>query len=146
MSEVLEQSPIGGACLCGAVQFEIVPPTLACGHCHCTMCRRSHGAGYVTWIILPTRQLRISAGEEHLSRYASSDHGGRRFCSVCGSSLFGDSSRTPDLSYVVLANLQGEIDRAPEFHSCFPDRAPWIDVTDDLPRLEDAGLLTTQEG
>jgi len=142
MSESSETA-VRGACLCGGVRFELVLPTLACGHCHCSMCRRSHGAGFVTWAILPTRQLRITAGSEHLVRHQSSDHGGRRFCGVCGSSLFGDSTRTPDLAYVVLANLEGPIDRVPEFHSCYPDRVPWVHIADDLPRMDDAGVLTT---
>jgi len=143
MSAPSETSPIAGACLCETVRFEIVPPTQACGHCHCSMCRRSHGAGYVTWVIVPARQLRIIAGEAELSRYQSSDHGARHFCGMCGSSLFGESTRTPDLMYVVRSNLKGDIDRVPEFHACFPDRAAWVDIDDDLLRMDDAGVLTT---
>jgi len=143
MSEPAETTAIPGACFCRSVRFEVSLPTLACGHCHCSMCRRSHGAGFVTWVIVPSRQLNITAGSQSLVRHQSSDHGGRRFCGVCGSSLFGDSTRTPDLAYVVLANLEGAIDRVPEFHSCFPDRVAWIDVADDLERLDDAGVLTT---
>jgi hypothetical protein len=109
------------------------------------MCRRANSAGYVTWVILPSSQLRITSGLDKVTRYQSSDHAARRFCSVCGSSLFGESTRTPDLAYLFLANLQGEIDRVPEFHSSFRDRAPWIDVPEDgLPRFEDAGLLETR--
>lgn len=145
VSDSQAESSIQGACLCGAVQFEILLPSTACVHCHCSMCRRAHGAGYVTWVILPSRQLRITSGGENLSRYQSSDHGARRFCRVCGSSLFGESTRTPDQAYVVLANLRGEVDRAPEFHASFADRAPWVVIADDLPHLEDAGLLTTPE-
>jgi hypothetical protein len=145
MGNAASESPVRGACLCGAVQFEIALPTVACVHCHCTMCRRAHGAGYVTWVIVPTPQLRITAGSERLSRYQSSDHGARRFCGVCGSSLFGESTRTKDEMYVVLANLQAEIDRAPEFHACFRDRADWVVVADDLPHIEDAGILTTRD-
>ena len=77
-------------------------------------------------------------------RYQSSDHGGRHFCRVCGSSLFGDSSRTPELMYVTRANLVGEIDRAPEFNACYSDRVPWVDVDESLFRLDDAGVLTTE--
>jgi len=37
---------VRGACLCGAVQFEVTLPTLGCCHCHCSVCRRFSGAGY----------------------------------------------------------------------------------------------------
>ena len=145
MSDEKPKGPVRGACLCGTVQYEITLPTLACGHCHCSMCRRSNSAGYVTWVILPESQLRITSGLDRLTRYQSSDHAARRFCGVCGSSLFGESTRTPGLAYLFLASLQGEIDRAPEFHSSFRDRASWVDVPEDgLPRFEDAGRLETQ--
>ena len=39
---------VKGACLCGAVQFEVTLPTLGCCHCHCSICRRFCGAGYGT--------------------------------------------------------------------------------------------------
>ena len=44
-----QQLTTRGACLCKAVQFEVTPPTKWCAHCHCTMCRRAHGAPVVTW-------------------------------------------------------------------------------------------------
>jgi hypothetical protein len=36
-----------GSCLCGAVALEFQIPTLFATHCHCSMCRRSNGAGFV---------------------------------------------------------------------------------------------------
>ena len=51
--------PVQGACLCGAVRFQVTLPTLFCVHCHCTMCQRNHGAAYVTWFGVPKDQTRI---------------------------------------------------------------------------------------
>ena len=39
-----------GNCLCDSVRFQFELPSLFAGHCHCSMCRRAHGAGYVTWV------------------------------------------------------------------------------------------------
>jgi hypothetical protein len=36
---------------------------------------------------------------------------------------------------VVLANMQGEIDRRPQAHFYFDDRAGWVSIGDDLPRF-----------
>ncbi len=36
---------------------------------------------------------------------------------------------------VPLANLLGEIDRAPQLHAYLDDRAPWAQLSDSLPRL-----------
>ena len=54
---------VPGSCFCGAVRFSIRPPTLFCGHCHCSMCRRNHGAGYVTWFGIARGQFAIDSGE-----------------------------------------------------------------------------------
>jgi len=126
---------IAGTCLCCRVRFDVSPPTLFCGHCHCSMCRRSHGAGFVTWFAVPRGQFRLEAGEADLARYASSDHGTRSFCARCGSSLFCESTAYPDQIDIVLANMQGPIDRPPQVHIYFDDRASWVVAEDGLPRL-----------
>jgi hypothetical protein len=124
---------VRGACLCGAVRLTVTMPTLFCGHCHCTMCRRNHGAAYVTWIAVPHAQVTIDAGAGELIRYQSSEHGSRSFCRRCGSSLLCVSERHPEIVDIPLANLEGTIDRLPESHFYFDDRAAWTRVADDLP-------------
>jgi len=126
---------VPGSCLCGAVRFEVDLPTLVCAHCHCAMCRKSHGAGYVTWFSVPRSQLRCLAGDDRLVRFASSDHGTRSFCGECGSSLFFETTRHPENLDVVLANMDAAIDRDPQIHAFFSDRAAWVQVEDSLPRL-----------
>jgi hypothetical protein len=130
-----DTNSVGGSCLCGAVRFSVRVPTLWCAHCHCTMCQREHGAGYVTWFGAARAGFSLDAGAEHLVRYRSSAHGTRSFCGRCGSSLLCESTTHPDQVDVVLANMHAPIDRRPEMHVYFSDRAPWIDVRDDLPRL-----------
>jgi hypothetical protein len=126
---------VEGACLCEAVRFQIELPTLLCAHCHCSMCRRAHGAGYVTWITVPTERFKLRTGADRLVRYRSSEHGTRSFCGSCGSTLLFASTHRPEVIDIVLANMRGAIDRAPEFHAFFDDRVEWVCVADGLPRL-----------
>lgn len=126
---------VQGACLCGAVRFTVSLPTLFCGLCHCSICRRSNGAASVAWFAVPSAQFEITAGQDWVARYASSDHAVREFCASCGSSLFSRSTRHPDQVEIVLASMQGPIDRVPERHVFFDDRASWDTAHDDLPRL-----------
>jgi hypothetical protein len=98
------------------------------------MCRRSHGAGFVTWFAVPREQFLVESGQE-LSRFQSSDHGTRSFCGRCGSTLFCESTHHPDKIDIVLANMDGPIDRSPQVHVYFDDRAEWITADDGLPRL-----------
>ena len=135
MGEVASDRRVSGACLCGAVRFEVALPTLFCAHCHCTMCQRNHGAGYVTWFAVPRRELAVVDGEDRLVRHRSSEHGTRSFCGECGSSLFCENTEHPDRMDIVLASVTGPIDRDPQLHVYYSDRAPWVEVNDSLPKL-----------
>jgi catechol 2,3-dioxygenase-like lactoylglutathione lyase family enzyme len=137
---------VSGACLCGAVRFQVELPTLFCAHCHCSMCRRNHGAAFVTWFGIVRERLQLTAGADALRRYRSSQHGERSFCGRCGSSLFCASERHPEHVDVVLASLDGPIDRAPSAHFYFDSRAAWTDVRDDLPRLGGASGVAALTG
>ena len=130
-----KSATVDGACLCGEVQFEITLPTDFCAHCHCTMCRRSHGAGYVTWVGVAKPRLRIVSGKQSLVAYQSSEHGQRSFCKRCGSTLIFESTNYPDQYHLPLGNLNGKIDRDPEIHVFFDHRAEWVVVGDQLPRF-----------
>jgi hypothetical protein len=131
----MSEHRVEGACLCGEVKFHIELPTSACVHCHCSMCQRNHGAGFVTWIALPREQLTIDSGEQELVRYESSSHGSRSFCGRCGTSLLCESTERAGEVDIPLANLKGEIDRKPQLHIFFDDRANWTQVDEGLPRL-----------
>ena len=124
-----------GSCFCGRVRFEASMPSLFCAHCHCSMCRRTHGAGFVTWFSIPKTQLRIATGESGLIRFQSSDHGTRSFCGCCGSPLFFESTLDPERVDISLANMDGPIDREPQVHVYFDGRPEWVTVEDSLPRL-----------
>jgi len=118
------------------VRFAIELPVRSCGLCHCSICRRAHGAGYVTWVGVPRTQFRFLAGEERLLRYRSSEHGTRSFCGTCGSPMLFESTEfLPDEIGITLANLDGPIGLAPAVHAYFDRKADWVVVNDDLPRL-----------
>jgi len=135
MTATKDGARVPGSCFCGAVRFEVTLPTLVSVHCHCSMCRRVHGAAYVTWFTLPKTQSRVTAGEGELVRHQSSDHGVRSFCRRCGSALFFESGHRQEQVDIPLANMAGAIDRPPQFHIFFDDRAEWVEVNDSLPRL-----------
>jgi hypothetical protein len=126
---------VDGSCLCGQIEFHAILPALFCAHCHCSMCRRGHGAAYVTWFAVPYDRFVIDAGADALIRYPSSDHGTRTFCGRCGSSLFCESTERSDHIDIVLANMHSAIDKAPQAHAYFDDRAGWTELGDELPRL-----------
>ena len=129
-----------GACLCGAVRFEVDWPSAWVAHCHCTQCRRAHGAAYVTWFGMDMARARIVDAEAQLRWFASSPGAERGFCAHCGSSLFFRSARWPGELHIALGNLDGDADRAPMSHVFWDTHVAWADVDpgDGLPRHADA--------
>ena len=130
-----ESEDVSGGCLCGAVRFAVRLPSLFCVHCHCSMCRRNHGAAYVTWFGIPRERLALEAGEDVLVHHRSSEHGKRSFCARCGSSLFCENTSHPERVDIALGAMDRPIDREPQFHTHFDSRAPWVAIGDELPRL-----------
>ncbi|MET0410429.1 MAG: GFA family protein [Polyangiaceae bacterium] len=76
---------ITGACLCGSVRYEADDPSHQLTHCHCSMCRKHHGAPFASFVEVEPSALRWLAGEERVASYPSSAACVRRFCELCGS-------------------------------------------------------------
>ncbi|MDT8320382.1 MAG: GFA family protein [Xanthomonadales bacterium] len=125
-------SCVRGGCLCGAVRFEADLPSKWCAHCHCSMCRKAHGAGYVTWVGFHSAHFRLVAGDQHLRWYQSSPGARRGFCKTCGSSMFFEENRNPGETCITLTNIDDPIDRAPEMHAHYDNHVDWIPVDDAL--------------
>ncbi len=81
--------------------------------------------------------MRLVAGEDAIVRYASSEKVRREFCRHCGSSLFWTTSEWPDVIDVALGTLDDDPIGRPEAHIYVDSRAPWVDITDGLPRFPD---------
>jgi len=89
----------------------------------------------VTFVGVPASQFTVEQGAEDLVRYDSSAAAWRKFCRRCGSTLTFEGKRWPDEVHVVLANVDGPVDRAPQAHSYWDDRVDWVELGDQLPRL-----------
>ncbi len=131
-----------GRCLCGAIRFEVVPPTLFFAHCHCAYCREAHGAAFVSWVGAAEERFRWLDGSAQPRWYQSSRQSRRGFCGDCGTTLFFASTLCPGEIHVTRPALQGPIDREPQCHVFYDQHADWIAVDDTLPRYstDDPGL------
>ncbi len=130
-----QPSPLKGSCLCGAVRFEVTPPTKWCSHCHCSMCQRAHGAAFVTWFGVERSQFVMTSGDERVAWFKSTAPARRGFCTRCGSTLFFESDSWPGEIHIALAHMEGAIDRAPAAHVFYDTHVTWVEVGDDLRRL-----------
>ncbi|WP_192551936.1 GFA family protein [Pseudomonas sp. IzPS59] len=98
MSEVYQ-----GSCLCGAVGYELITSPKAVSHCHCSQCRKGHGAAFASYGSVPQSTLRILRGSASIKSYVSSESVLREFCSECGSTLFWSRSQDEFADWVSIA-------------------------------------------
>lgn len=133
MSEI-PPLPISGGCLCGGVRFEVHGRFLRAGHCHCSRCRRHSGAAMCTQGRVRREDFRLVRGAELVRAYRTPGYSTKAFCSVCGSSLFGGTwPDGPEVS-IRLGAIDGDPGIRPQVHAFVDSRAPWDEITDDLPR------------
>lgn len=127
---------LSGSCLCGAVDFSVALPSKWCAHCHCNMCRKEHGAGYVTWVGFDRDQVTFNADNSQLRWYQSSPGATRGFCRTCGSSMFFRSQRWAGEIHIALGCLNGELDRRPQANVFLDQHAAWMPIDEKLARVD----------
>jgi hypothetical protein len=127
---------VEGRCLCGSLRYEADPPFQVMVNCHCSMCRKHHGAAFATFVDVQPGSFRWVSGEANVGVYASSENAGRAFCRVCGSVA---PHLLPALGRIIVpaGNLEGDIGVKPQLHIFAASRAPWYEITDGLPRSEE---------
>lgn len=134
-----------GSCLCGAIKYEVESLPGRTYNCHCSQCRKSHGAAFATQSLCKGRTLRYTQGEELLSEYTG--HGGvRAFCSTCGSRLM---NYAPDKSLylsVALSSIDSDTNNeaaTPIAHAFVDSKADWYTPSKDIssfPGMPDGAL------
>jgi hypothetical protein len=115
-----------GRCHCGAVRFVATFPSRFCAHCHCESCRRAHGAAFVTWVGFRAEQVSVSQGADLLRAHESSPGTSRKFCGLCGTKLFFESTKWPGETHVTLAAFDDPVDRPPTGHAFADEHVAWL--------------------
>ena len=125
-----------GSCLCGAVRYTIDGAMEEIHHCHCSRCRKAHGAAFSTFGRLEAKDLTFTSGEDAIRRYRSSKPVERTFCGTCGSNLTFRFQPFPDAIWIALGTLDDDPGARPSAHIFAASIAPWHTITDDLPAFE----------
>ena len=127
---------IRGRCLCGDVQYEAPGGISDVSHCHCSVCRRMHGAAFGTYARVDGDEFHWQSGEDLTATYETSAGVYRCFCRRCGSPL-GALNEDGKLSWVTLGTVTGDAGVRPEAHIFVGSKAPWYQIPDDLPQFEE---------
>lgn len=125
-----------GSCLCGGVKYEISGPLRGALNCHCSMCRKAHGAAFRSRARVNATDFRWVQGEELVTYFESSPGTQRGFCRVCGSPLLSRFDQHPAHFGLPLGALDTDPQVKPMLHVFVGSKAPWHDITDNLPQYE----------
>ena len=127
-----------GGCFCGRIRYEITGTPFHRTNCHCSICRRTTGAPFVTWFSVNPRDFRLVSDAP--ARFRSSDKGTRTFCPHCGTQLTFQSDDSPNEIDVTTCSLDVPDALPPDDHTHTASRLSWIRLADGLPEHADARL------
>ena len=124
-----------GKCECGAVRYRVEDAFEYAGNCHCSNCRASTGSAFKPFAGIRREQLEVIDGADGLLVWGEPDANHTR-CGVCGSLLYS-VVRDGAYVHVALGSLVDEPSIRPSQHIFVGSKAPWFEITDDLPQHEE---------
>ena len=89
-----------GGCLCGDVRYRTIAEPLRVTICHCRFCQRFTGSAFLVEPIFKREDVVLSGAKPHVYNHRSANSGQRvslNFCGRCGTTLFLDFARFPDI-------------------------------------------------
>ncbi len=128
---------IKGSCLCGSIRYEVTGAVDRLLHCHCSQCRKAHGAAFGSYGRVNASAFRFTSGEEYLAGFASSEGVKRIFCKRCGTRLQFVRDSNPQTIWLAAGTLDDDPVVRPSCHIFVDSKAPWFHITDDLPQFSE---------
>jgi hypothetical protein len=124
-----------GGCECGSVRYTVADAFLYAANCHCSRCRAATGSAFKAFAGIERAKLDITEGTDSLLVHGDEELNDTR-CGVCGSLLFS-VVRGGDYVHVALGSLIDAPSIRPTEHIFVGSKAPWFEITDDLPQAEE---------
>ena len=124
-----------GSCLCGGVRYAINGKLSQPLNCHCSMCRKAHGAAFRSRAGVKVADFSWLQGAALVTYFESSPGNHRGFCRVCGSPILSRFDQHPLVYGLPLGALDDDPGVTPGFHVYVNSKAPWYDITDNLPQF-----------
>jgi hypothetical protein len=124
-----------GKCRCGAVRYEVLDAFLYAANCHCSECRAATGSAFKAFAGIEREKLTITQGVSDLAVFGEEALNDTR-CRACGSFLFS-VVRDGAFVHVALGSLVDAPTIRPTAHIFVGSKAPWFEITDDLPQHEE---------
>ena len=124
-----------GGCWCGKVRYRVEDTFRYASNCHCSRCRAATGSAFKPFAGIEREQLEVTEGADGLLVVGDDELNDTR-CAACGSLLFS-VVRDGEWAHVALGSLVDEPTLPPVKHIFVGSKAPWFEITDDLPQFEE---------
>jgi hypothetical protein len=124
-----------GKCECGTVRYRVADEFRYAMNCHCSRCRAATGSAFKPFAGIEREKLEITDGEDALLVHGEEELNDTR-CGACGSLLFS-VVREGAYVHVALGSLVDPPSLRPAAHIFVGSKAPWFEITDDLPQFEE---------
>jgi hypothetical protein len=124
-----------GRCECGATAYEVPDEFLYALNCHCSNCRAHTGSAFKAFAGIEQEKVVVTKGGAGLLVWGDPDGKNHTRCGTCGSPLFSVVGR--GRVHVALGSLRGVPSIRPTDHIFVGSKAPWFEITDALPQLEE---------
>ncbi len=127
---------VRGSCGCRAVTFRMIEPPLDARNCHCGRCRKGRSAAYAANLFVTLGGLVYTHGQDRIVEYKvpAADRFTQAFCSICGSAM-PVTYRDRGVSVVPMGAFDDDPGIRPRSHIFVGSKAPWFEITDDLPQF-----------
>ncbi len=124
-----------GRCACGAVRYRVADAFQYAGNCHCSRCRAATGSAFKPYAGIERERFEITDGADALFVVGEETENDTR-CAGCGSLLFS-VVREGAYVHVAMGSLVDDPGIRPSGHIFVGSKAPWFEITDDLPQFEE---------
>lgn len=121
-----------GGCWCGATRYQVEDAFDYAVNCHCGACRRTTGAAFKPFAGIATAKLVVTKGADALLIVGDTQTHDAH-CAACGSLLYS-IVREGAWAHVAMGTLIDAPSVRPTHHIFVADKAPWYEITDDLPQ------------
>jgi hypothetical protein len=123
-----------GKCLCERVQYEVDDDFRYAMYCHCSLCRRVTGSAFKALAGIEAERLALVRGGDEVQTLGESGWYNVN-CRHCGSLLYA-VVRDGKFVHVTMGTLADIPTIRPTMHIFVGSKAPWHEITDDLPQYE----------
>ena len=125
-----------GSCLCGEIEYEVELIPEKTFNCHCSYCRKAHGAAFATMAFAKGESLKLNKGESLLTEHWNGSRSYRAFCSACGTRLMNYAEDKSNYLSVALSTVDTPVDFKPVANVNLESKASWCEPCEGIPGFD----------